>query len=128
MKIINFYFLLFVVLLLSSCEKEITDKKVDFATDDSSINAVENIDGILHFRSENAFMEVMKIQSTQTEEQKNEFVNSLNFVSNSWVAHEAYTCLNNAKDEAEFSELLERYSDVLYIDGENVEQVVDDPF
>jgi hypothetical protein len=128
MKLINFNFLLFVLFLFSSCEKEIIDKRVDIAPEDTSINDIENIDGILHFKSENAFMAVMKIQSTQTEEQKNEFVNSLNFISYSSVAHEAYSYLNNAKDETEFSELLKRYSDVLYIDGENVEQVVNDPF
>jgi hypothetical protein len=110
----NCLLLLIITLFIFGCEKEFVNKNT---TNNPSVNNVENIDGVLHFQSEESFNNIMNSQSNQTDEQKAEFIKSLNFDSYQSAVEEASACLLNAKTEDEFHSILNSYSNILYING-----------
>ncbi|MBN1926704.1 MAG: hypothetical protein JW798_12790 [Prolixibacteraceae bacterium] len=128
MKNYHACFLFLILVFFSSCEEKIFEKDSNIEKETNSIIGISNIDGILHFESEQDFLNLMDLQSKQIQEKNEEFEKSFNFISCRMIADEAFDCMGNVKTEDDFYEIMDEYSDVIYLDGEIVRRVVDDLF
>ena len=101
------------------------EKKIESADLYKTELGLTVVDNVIHFNNEESLVLTQNYLNGLSEKERIEWEISHNFISNKTRSYEGYDLLLEASDMDQFQKFLLNYSDVLYLQGDEVLQHVD---